>query len=275
MKKEFKGIETRKNKNGFVVVSVHYTANPDKDEEFISNSRKGYPVNKWNREMELDFSSGEGDPVYHTFDVDIHTAWLKFNPKYEVIRGWDFGRKRPACIWIQDDKDANQIYVLKEFLGSDMHFSEFINKVLLLSKECFTKAKFIDCCDPYGGVQRGDKSQFSNIEMMSAYNIYPTYQRTSIEKRVQKVEKLLDPNYNHNKPGIVFDKSCILLIAGMRGGLVLDSKEKPKKDKKYEDVHEAMCYAIDNIKNLSFWDDRDDDNSNDDIDYSPLGRPIF
>lgn len=269
-----KGIETHKNKNGFIVINTHYTANPDKTPEMIEESKKGYPLNKWKREMELDWSSGEGDPVHPNFNKDIHTAWTEISRKYEVVRGWDFGRKRPACVWIQDNRETKQIIVKREFKGTDLHFSQFVKEVLDISAKEFKGCLFVDCCDPYGGVQKGDKSQFSNIEMMSAYGIHPIYQRTNIEKRVQKIEKLLDPKFNGNKPGIVFDKSCVLLIAAMNGGLVLDKKEKPKKDKKYEDVYEAMCYAVDNIKNLSFWDDDMDFSRHDDDDDSFTSRPL-
>jgi hypothetical protein len=270
-----KGIDIRRNNNGFVVVTVHYSASPDKDAQWLEESRKGYPTNMWEREMELNWSTGEGDPVHPSFDKTIHTGWFDISKKFEVFRGWDFGRKRPACIWLQNNLDIGQIIVKREFKGDNLHFSQFIKEVLDISRKEFNGCRFIDCCDPYGGVQKGDKSLFSNVEMMSAYGLFPMYQRTNIEKRVQKIEKLLDPKFNKGKPGIVFDKKCVLLVSGMDGGLVLDSKEKPKKDKKYEDVYEAMCYAIDNMKNLSFWDERIEPDDADDDGYTIMGRPKY
>ncbi len=271
-----KGISSRLNKNGFTIISVHYTANPDKDEKWLKSEKKGMPPDQWQREYELNWLVGEGSPVYPRFNKKIHVAALKFSRKYEVIRGWDFGRRRPACIWMQDNRDLGQIHVLCEFLGKDLHFSQFMQEVSKISREKFPNALFIDCIDPYGGLQRGDKSQFSNLQMMVAYGLRPLCKRESRSTRlphVQKIEKLLDPSFNNSIPGIVFDKSCYLIIAAMNGGLVLDKNEKPKKDQKYEDVHDALCYAVDHVKDLFWWDEKPKQQQV--KRFSPLGRPIY
>ena len=51
-----KGLHKYRNENGFLVMRLHYTADPDKDEAWALTTKKGYIVDIWNQEMELDFS---------------------------------------------------------------------------------------------------------------------------------------------------------------------------------------------------------------------------
>ena len=50
------GLSLVKNNNGFAVLSVHYTADPDKDTlEWFEKTRKGYSEAKWRQEYEINY----------------------------------------------------------------------------------------------------------------------------------------------------------------------------------------------------------------------------
>lgn len=268
------GLNIRKNNNGFTVIEFsHWSVSPDRDEKWAIESRKGCTESWWKRNMELSWETGEGDPVYPRFTKEEHTEYLKYDRRFPVYVGWDFGRRRPAAVWLQYNTEDKQIKVLSELIGKDIIFDIFMSEVLNICTR-YKGSELIHCVDPYGGVQKGDKGKFSNIELMSYRGLNPQYVRTNIEARVQKLEKLLEPKFNNGKPGIMIDKNCKMLVACMNGGLVLEDKDRPLKDKKYEDIHDALCYAIDHIKYLSCWDDEFDRRKVKET-YSQYGRPLF
>ncbi len=52
-----------------------------------------------------------------------------------VIRGWDFGYRRPACVWLQYSPRAGRVWVLRELLGQNIDTHSFRDLVLYLSGE--------------------------------------------------------------------------------------------------------------------------------------------
>ena len=52
-------------RNQFLVYQIHYTADPRKrNPNWIQGERSAMPINDWNREYEIDFSSFTGKPVF-------------------------------------------------------------------------------------------------------------------------------------------------------------------------------------------------------------------
>ena len=88
-----KGITTRRNKNNFYVVQVHYTADPEKDpltekgKRWYLEARKGMPEASWAREYEIDWFARSGQQVYPGFDLSVHVI-----DPFLVPPGWSRGR---------------------------------------------------------------------------------------------------------------------------------------------------------------------------------------
>jgi hypothetical protein len=75
---------------GFLIVPVHYSHDPDKDEKWRRKERSKYQDDtSWNREMELDFGSVAGAPAYSAFKRDVH-----------LMKGLRLLRDVPICLCV-------------------------------------------------------------------------------------------------------------------------------------------------------------------------------
>src|SRR5882724_1260394 len=91
-----KGFKTWVNPiNGFRVLRIHYSVDPvRRTSEWQAAEKKKYGEAEWNREQELMWEALEGRAVYaDNWSSDFHVSKvsLGWNPKYPVVRGWDFG----------------------------------------------------------------------------------------------------------------------------------------------------------------------------------------
>ena len=48
----------------------------------------------------------KGRPVFEGFDPQIHMGEPVFDRTRTLVRGWDFGRRHPACVWLQTRADG-------------------------------------------------------------------------------------------------------------------------------------------------------------------------
>lgn len=95
VKQPLEGVELWKNpRNKFVVVDLHYTADPRKrGEAWREGVRQSMPIRDFLMEYERSWQTFEGKPVYADFNRSIHVskAALKPEPGIPLLLGWDFG----------------------------------------------------------------------------------------------------------------------------------------------------------------------------------------
>jgi len=88
------------NHNGFVVVRIHYSLDPNKKDnaKWKEIAGKGISKRQWDREYELGYDNFAGLPVIANFSNE-QVQKFDFNPKETniIYRGWDFGYHHPAC----------------------------------------------------------------------------------------------------------------------------------------------------------------------------------
>jgi hypothetical protein len=136
------GLVVRKAPKGYTVVTLTYRADPEKDSlDWILARRDEMPDERaFRREYLLDWTSAEGNAFYPEFanapqryvSTEVH-----FNPKLPVYRGWDFGFRNPACVWLQLRPDG-RVWVLHDLLPSDIDTHSFRDLVLFLSGQSLT-----------------------------------------------------------------------------------------------------------------------------------------
>jgi hypothetical protein len=109
--------------DGQSVLLLHYTADPMKrSAEWIEAEKArnqlgaGRGEESWRQEYELDFEVTGRPRLYPNYDPLVHEQEVEYNPFRPVIRGWDFGFERPACVFMQEN-DRNQIVLLWAILG--------------------------------------------------------------------------------------------------------------------------------------------------------------
>ncbi|MEA3272433.1 MAG: hypothetical protein U9P90_02090 [Patescibacteria group bacterium] len=89
-----KGLDVRKNiKNGYTVVRLHYTADPDKDNsEFKTEARKlSGTKEKYEQEYEINWDVVLGDLIWSEFSRKHNIEKFKFDPTLSLIETWDPG----------------------------------------------------------------------------------------------------------------------------------------------------------------------------------------
>jgi hypothetical protein len=193
--------------------------------------------------MEINAEQSKGKKVFPEFIEQIHVANLQPIQGLPIYRGWDFGFHNPCCVWSQINPD-DQWCLLWELLGHDEALEIFAPKV----KSYFQGFQFKDFADR-AGAQSSDKSQRTSIQILNSFGITPQYKFSNPEDRAQlirgKLLKRLD-----NKPGILVNKTCRMIIDGMNGGYHYpeittrspNEKEEPVKDGIFEHYFDCIGY---------------------------------
>lgn len=190
-----------------------------------------------------------GQPVYAEFKTEIHTrdlykekVWTPFKP---ILRFWDFGYNRPACIWAQLDM-FGRLRVFKEIIGHMEEAEPFIRRCMARSAEWFPEAQeYTDYGDP-AAAQHKDTG--STLAVLAKSGIRLFFRPSEIMYGVKLIRTLLERT-SGGEPIILIDKrGCPALIDGFKGGYHLDKKgEKPHKDGFYDHPHDAFRYGIINL----------------------------
>lgn len=207
-------------------------------------------------EMRLRFIEGQcgpdpaGEGVFSDeFSQDLHVANLKYTPKLPMIRGWDFGRRRPACVFAQRQPNG-AVWRLAAMLGNNESLDRFSERVLNRSGEQFAGVgQWTDFCDPHGAAKR-DVSEETSFSILQKKGIQPRSRDVSIATRLELMSKGLRMLIG-KRPRSQYDRAnCGLLIEGYGGGycwppaspLTGVTKEKPLADGWYEHPMDADGY---------------------------------
>ena len=121
---------------GHVAVSLHYSADPEKNSmEWAESRRKLMPDEPaYLQEYEISWTSSSGNPVFPEAANNIMryvAPGAHAIPGMPVFRGWDFGARNPACVWgqVQD----GQVVILHEVVPPDIDIHSYVELVKYLS----------------------------------------------------------------------------------------------------------------------------------------------
>ena len=106
-----RGVNLRRNERGMPVLSIHYSANPERDPatpvgaEWVKRARSEYSSESdWNREQEIDAYTGGGENVFGKvlgkhFDKVVITdpRWFP-DPRWDAVEGFDHGGTNATCL---------------------------------------------------------------------------------------------------------------------------------------------------------------------------------
>jgi hypothetical protein len=110
-------------RSGTRYANVQRTLKSDKTETFlaITTSTRTFIADGYFSHNCRDWASPAGDAYYPEFQVnggmDTYVAKIPgLLVGQPVFRLWDFGFRRPACLWAQKDPHRNRLYVLREMM---------------------------------------------------------------------------------------------------------------------------------------------------------------
>lgn len=133
-----KGIETWVNpNNGFRVLKLHYTADPDKDPErngaeWYKKAKKRF-IGDWQREMEMDPYSSLGKRVYaDEFTNDHIISDFEIPKHWTRITALDYGNVVPTAVLWAAISPENKIYLYREYYQAGLDIDTHCDNIRML-----------------------------------------------------------------------------------------------------------------------------------------------
>ena len=255
-RKVLEGVEVWRNpKNKFVVVDLHYTADPRKRGDAWKEAvRQSMPARDFAMEYEKSWQTFEGKPVYDDFNKAIHVApaGLKPEPGLPLILGWDFGLT-PACLIAQIV--GRRLHILKEFVedkGSISKLAPVVWQYLFTNYLPWLHGddKITSYIDP-AGFQKAQTDERTCADVMRKCGFRKILPGpVGWEQRRKAVEDYLTKVYGEGAGFLISEPECPILIEGFNGGYRYPEKAmeiepsliRPIKNK-YSHPHDALQYV--------------------------------
>ena len=241
------GVTVWKNpRNEFLVIDLHYTANPAKrGEEFKDALRRTLPIRKYQMEYEKSWETFSGKPVYEDFNERIHVTPIK--PKVQIglplLLGWDSSGLTPACVVAQLQGDV--LFVIREIIGIGMGAVRFVPHVISEIRLNYPQitdisAQTISFFDP-AAFRKNEVTEQTYLQEMNNGGFKQVRPGPmGWDKRRESVTELL-VGLIRGVPKIqIYDRDCPILIAGFKGGFRYTdgvSDSEPDKVRPIKDIH--------------------------------------
>ena len=192
----------------------------------------------------------DGTPVYPAFVEALHVRETAIIPDRPVIRGWDFGLRRAACVWLQR-ADSGQLLIHREWLALETPETQFIAGVQLRTQEWFGERVCQDYGDP--AARQRDPEGVSTLARLAQAGIHLQSQAITFGERIPLLNAELS-TLVYGQPKLVINPSCQVLIEGLMGGYhypalredqaFQPARDLPYKDGWYDHVVDAWSYAL-------------------------------
>lgn len=253
--KPMEGVEVWRNPiNQFVIVDLHYTANPAKrGKEWRDAVRASMPRKDYEMEYEKSWQTYEGKPVYEDFSKSIHVrSTIEAEPGIPLLLGFDFGLTPAAVIGQLVGKQLRLLHEIIEKDGSISKLAPAVWEFLRVNYFPWTanaNEKIFTWCDP-AGFQRSQVDEKTCAGVLRAAGFKRLFPGpVDWEARKKSVEDFL-VRMNRGEPGLIVSKDgCPVVIEGFNGGYKYPEKAieiephaiRPVKDK-WSHPHDGLQY---------------------------------
>jgi hypothetical protein len=256
------------------IVHIDYWADPRKrDPEWAVRMRARLGEQRFRREILRDWTVAAGEPYFLEVSNDpmgyvYEVPHLMDAPIYV---GLDFGRRHPAAVWLQYDKKADRVFVLREWMPSQIDAYSFRDVVLWLSGErtyaalpayaqgwadrltrdpSFPQTPFFPqrsqanelryWAGHEANMERAEVAaeteERSTADIWRAAGIQLGVYAVAVAARELALRKLLAKR-DDKWPGLLFSPTCRILITGFAGGITFakGTKANPMPDRAARD----------------------------------------
>ena len=232
--------------DGFTVVRLETSADPDKGAEWLAAEAKKHRKEDFEREFLL-MPVGQQDsyPVFGDYQRPNHeNELLRYNRHLKYIyRGWDFGKVHPCVEFVQPA--GQHMNVIYEIYGTNIMLDQFASRVLADSGLYFPGAIFVDWGDASGVNERDDGRP--SIIVLRDKGIHLRQRRQQVEEGISAIAKGLF-TWAEGRPLIqVNPTNCPHLADAMRGGYRRNPAGVIVKDGKNDHPVDAFRYAFNGI----------------------------
>lgn len=243
-----KGWQTR---DGWTVIRIHYSADEDRDKAWVKQFSQGYrggtKGRDWQRELEIDFGTYSGDPVYPDFSSESIRE-VRYNPGLPLLRGWDFGYRNPAVMFAQLWPDDTLVHLGELFPTLDKNSMPGIKTPDLArlviqeterlfpgSQDDELTAGIQDYCDPAGN-QTKETSDFSSIEHLQTFGINPDFAAVGRKNRIEYLRNYIEAKHEDGSPKFLIHPRCVLTIKAIDGAYHYPEEKKGGVDRDMPDT---------------------------------------
>jgi hypothetical protein len=184
-----------RNSQGHRVIRLHYTADPDKDSNWVKRESAkllgGTTSLVWRREMEIDFGAGSGELVFPEFfgmEDDLVVDPFKLDDTYSYFGGFDWGVRNPASFHVYAQAQDGTIYSVWEYYAA----GHIVPQVARSIRECpfYDKLQWIAADPSIWTENQSRKDGFTSIAAMMndedevgeyiVYKIMPAHDRSDV-----------------------------------------------------------------------------------------------
>jgi hypothetical protein len=231
----------------FFKVRLHYSQNPEKGSKWQESARSGLSEARWRREQELSFEGAEGR-VYDQFEVSAHvvkrTALPGSRRGVRLYRGVDFGYRRPAVVWVEEDA-RGQLTVFDCIVGDRWPIPFLLDRIARVDARYGLRERDFShtAVDPAGAAN--NDFGISPVEAFQQASIKTVHRSSSISPGIEAVRALLrDAN---GEVGLRVHKRCAPLITAFQAYAWDASGESPDKDGEHDHLMDALRYLVINL----------------------------
>ncbi len=269
----------------FKVIEIDFTADPAKDNpQWLAEQYRLLGEAKTRREVLRDWTVAAGDAFYPEYANYGGKERFAFHARgilqTWVFRGWDFGIRRPVCVWGQLGP-TGRVYILFCIAPEEIDTWTFVDLVRMYSgqmeevdmlptaKAMYTGmvasgewrkgplfppgCKFMDFSgDEIFGrsavAKPGDPA--ADYDILASKGIVVEAPRVAVVDRVKTLRRILHPQKD-GLPGILIEDRCSEVHMMLNGGLgypkATEAKphpEQPRKDGWWDNIHDALTYPI-------------------------------
>lgn len=247
VKSPMEGVDVWLNpENGFLVIDLHYTANPAKRGAlFRDGLKKTLPIRQYRMEYEKSWETFEGRPVYEDFNELVHVTRVR--PQYHIglplLIGWDSSGLTPAAVLAQ--LQGEQLIIFREIVGQGMGAARFVPHVAQEIAQHYPmitdlREQTISFFDP-AAFKKSELTEQTYLSYMIAggfRQIRPG--PMGWKKRVESVVEWLIGLSRGQAKFLIFEEDCPTLVAGFKGGFRYPdsvSESEPDAAKPIKDIH--------------------------------------
>lgn len=213
---------------------------------YLDELRKTYPEDWQKRYLDGHFGVLQsGDPAFPDFTEAEHVKKIDPIKGLPIIRGWDFGKKHPCCVFCQID-ELGRLRIYRTLKGENRDIYEFADMVLAQSRTHFNywflRNEFEDYCD-IAGKQEHDSGKPS-ITILQSKRVFPTARYSRIEARVREMRKMMREKLS-GVPRILIDPCNQYGIEAFMSACI-DDEGKIKKEGYFDHFLDCVGYIVHN-----------------------------
>jgi hypothetical protein len=250
-KQPMQGVRVWKNKkNKFLVLELHYTADPKKRHAgFKESIKNSMPLQEYLREYELHWDTFAGQPVYPEFSK-LHILTEEPRPVHglPLMIAFDFGLT-PAATVCQYSEDVLTFF--KEYVEINMGAERFVDRVVADLRMRFPqwsdmKKDFFCTIDP-AGLGRADTDERSCAQIVAKYfTVHPG--PIAWEERRHAVVHFLKKMTAEGPAFQVYSKECPITVKGFEGGYRFADKSIEVEPSKVRPIKDAFSHPHDTVQ---------------------------